>query len=123
MGNGEADNGYTDDSVKCKARCELGASRLQYFVKSDARAVNEVINARFKIFNCLHSVWRHPLDKHGTMFRACAVITELSLDAHPTWKVDYGAFPHPGPVHPLCFPKEGFIIGQNVCPWPFRPMP
>lgn len=119
----EADNGYSGDSTKCKPRFELGVSRMQYRSKSDARAAGECINGRFKNFGCLNQVWRHTLSFHSMAFRACAVITELSLYAHPTWNVPYGQYPFPGPVHPLCFPKEGLYANQVVAPWPFLPEP
>ncbi len=42
---------------------------------------HETVNGQFKNWEILKSMYRHDLMEHGDVFRAIAVITQLSIDA------------------------------------------
>ncbi len=43
----------------------------------------ERVNRRLKIWNCLHTAWRHDLDKHHIVFKIVASITNIEFVFHP----------------------------------------
>ena len=47
--------------------------------KNHARARQEQVNRRFKEFAALHQCFRNDKEKHGMVFWAVAIITQLSL--------------------------------------------
>jgi hypothetical protein len=49
-------------------------------VQQRVRSRHETVNHSFKQFDCLGWVFRHKLEKHGSMFGAIAVITQLGID-------------------------------------------
>lgn len=51
--------------------------------KSRYRARQESVNSRLKIFRCLQDRWRHDHDLHGYVFRAIALLTQLSFENNP----------------------------------------
>ena len=54
------------------------------------RGRHETVNHRFKMFNILHRVFRHDVDKHQPVFGAVAVITQLALqNGEPLYSVEY----------------------------------
>jgi len=48
--------------------------------KDRARSRQETLNARLKMFMVLASVWHHPKEKHGSVFRAVCVIVQYEMD-------------------------------------------
>ena len=86
----EADNGYVAcaDKVKCPDNpCNPPANeRMQARVRSR----HETINGRFKTWGILSQVYRHDIRRHGEVFRAVAVITQLAIEnGSPLFQVDY----------------------------------
>jgi len=86
----EADNGYVGcaDKVKCPDNpCNPPANeRMQARVRSR----HETINGRFKTWGILSQVYRHDIRRHGEVFRAVAVITQLDIEnGSPLFQVDY----------------------------------
>ena len=75
----EADCGYDGDPKTCTPenmlRSKRRASRAAF-----ARNRHETANGRIKIFNALGSVFRHDKEKHGFVFRAAAVIAQISIE-------------------------------------------
>lgn len=54
------------------------------------RARHETCNARFKMWGCLNQTFRHERTKHGDVFRACAVLTQLAIeDGEILYPVEY----------------------------------
>jgi len=43
------------------------------------RSPHKTTNKQFKHFGCMKQVFRHGIDKHAVVFRAVAVIVQLSL--------------------------------------------
>jgi len=87
----EADDGYIGEApgkVKCPKSFANRAENEA--MQARARRRQETINKRLKQWGCLSQMFRHDLVKHGTFFRAVAVITQLSIDAgEPLFSIDY----------------------------------
>ena len=86
----EANNGYVGcaDKVKCPDNpCNPPANeRMQARVRSR----HETINGRFKTWGILSQVYRHDITRHGEVFRAIAIITQLAIEnGSPLFQVDY----------------------------------
>ena len=69
-----------------KSRCGTPYEQM----KAKARARNETINGRIKVFGYLSNRWRHPLSKHGTAFGAVANIIQVQIEKEgTTFSVQY----------------------------------
>jgi hypothetical protein len=56
-----------------------------------ARSRHETFNRRLKNWGILGDVYRHDIREHGTVFYACAVITQLAVaNGEPLFEVEYG---------------------------------
>ncbi len=54
------------------------------------RARHEMLNGRLKNWGILSQVFRHHIMMHGDVFRACAVVTQLTIqDGEPLFEVEY----------------------------------
>lgn len=87
----EADIGYrgaAPDHVKCPGSFTNPLSNLQ--VQQRVRARHETVNKRFKQWGCLQNRFWHSIGKHGDIFRAVAVITQLAIEhGEPLFDVEY----------------------------------
>jgi hypothetical protein len=55
-----------------------------------ARARHETLNGRLNNWGILSQVFRHHIITHGDVFRACAVVTQLTVEnVEPLFKVEY----------------------------------
>ena len=55
------------------------------------RVRHETLNGRLKNWGILSQVFRHDIRRHGDVFRACAVITQLTIEhGEPLFVVEYG---------------------------------
>ena len=55
-----------------------------------ARARHEMLNGWLKNWGILSQVFRHHIMTHGDVFRACAVVTQLTIEnSEPLFKVKY----------------------------------
>jgi hypothetical protein len=70
----EADLGYRVEQAKI--RLPVAGDDVQQCIHSR----HETVNCHFKLFDCLGHMFRHKLEKHGSMFGAVAVITQLGID-------------------------------------------
>lgn len=81
----ECDRGYTGDA-KLKSN-KVNQSRNDRLQKSGVRGRHEIVNSRLKIFDILNSCFHHlknrddMMEKHCWCFKACAVITQLKMEA------------------------------------------
>ena len=86
----EADNGYVGaaDKIKCPDNpCNPVANKGK---QSRVRSRHETINGRFKTWGILSQVYRHDITRHGEVFRAVAIITQLAIEnGSPLFQVDY----------------------------------
>ena len=87
----EADNDYAGrpDKIKCPNNdCNPAENRVMQGI---ARSRHETLNGRLKAWGILGNVYRHDIREHGTVFYACAVITQLSIaNGEPLFEVEYG---------------------------------
>jgi hypothetical protein len=69
---------------------DYGITALAKEEKKNVRARHETVNKRFKQFGCLHERFRHDAAKHGDVFRAVAVITQLAIEnGEPLFGVEH----------------------------------
>ena len=77
----EADDGYIGEApqkVKCPG-CAANPTENQG-MQNRVRSRHESMNGRFKSWEILKSMYRHDLLEHGNVFRAIAVVTQISID-------------------------------------------
>ncbi len=54
------------------------------------RARHETLNRRLKNWGILSQVYRHDIMWHGDVFRACVVVTQLTIkNGEPLFEVEY----------------------------------
>jgi DDE superfamily endonuclease len=84
----EADRGYRGDKHINQSNIFMGTEGQDQ--KHLVQSRHETVNKRLKQWNCLHRVFRHNIDKHGRIFRAVAVITQLAIEnGEPLFDVSY----------------------------------
>ncbi|KAL9180930.1 hypothetical protein ACHAXT_009735 [Thalassiosira profunda] len=85
----EADDGYRGDvKIKCPGNFTNPAENLR--MQGLVRSRHETFNGRMKQWDILSVQYRHDLSTHGTVFRAIAVITQLSIhNGEPLFPVEY----------------------------------
>ena len=60
-------------------------------MQGTARSCHETLNRHLKNWGILEKVYRHNFMVHGTVFYACAVITQLAIaSGEPLVQVEYG---------------------------------
>jgi hypothetical protein len=87
----EADSGYVGhaDKIKCPNNDCNPAENLG--MQGTARSCHETLNGCLKNWGILEKVYRHNITVHGTVFYACAVITQLAnTNCKPLFQVEYG---------------------------------
>ncbi len=87
----EADDGYRghEDKVKCPKNDVNPVENLK--MQGRVRARHETLNGRLKNWGILSQVFHHGIRRHGHVFRACAVITQLTIEhGEPLFAVEYG---------------------------------
>ena len=83
-----ADGGYRDGYEHFET--PTGLNNYDQRMKKLARARHETVNKRIKQFKVLSEQFRHPLEKHGICFRACANLTQLVIKYEaPLFQVVY----------------------------------
>ena len=75
----EADDGYIGEAPR-HIKCPKSFTNPELTVRMQARVRSrqETINRRFKQWGILKQEYRHDLTKHGDVFRAIVVITQLT---------------------------------------------
>lgn len=88
----EADDGYVGEdpqNVKAASSMVHDQDEKQLYIRSRVRRRHETVNKRIKQFKCMDTVFRHDISFHGTCFRACAVLTQLSINnGHPLFSIN-----------------------------------
>ena len=86
----EADEGYRGhpDKIICPGNDANPAENR--VMQGRVRARHETLNGRLKNWGILSQVFRHHIMTHGDVFRACAVVTQLTIqDEEPLFEVEY----------------------------------
>ena len=86
----EADDGHRGEPGKIKAASGL-CTKAEKKMKAKVRSRHETVNKRFKQWGCLkQAFWRDDEQRHSSVFRAVAVITQLSIeDGEPLFGVKH----------------------------------
>ena len=87
----EADNGYVGhaDKIKCPNNDCNPAKNLA--MQARVRSRHETFNARLKFWGILGQTYRHDIMQNGSVFYACAVISQLAIEnGEPLFEVEYG---------------------------------
>ncbi len=87
----EADEGYRGhpDKIKCPGN---DANPMENRgMQGRVRARHKTLNGQLKNWGVLSQVFRHHIMMHGDVFRACAVVTQLTVEnGEPLFEVKYG---------------------------------
>jgi hypothetical protein len=87
----EADNGYVGHTDKIKCPDNTCNPEENLAMQAHARSWHETLNGRLKNWGILAQVYCHDIVAHGTVFHACAVVTQLSIaNGEPLFEVEYG---------------------------------
>jgi hypothetical protein len=78
----EADDGYVGEHPQ-HVKCPKGFTNPEEteFMQTRVRSRQETVNRRFKAWQVLKQVYRHAIERHGDVFRAVAVITQLTINS------------------------------------------
>ena len=81
-----ADGGYKGDHVPSVLYEDVPEEEKRRFKKIRAR--HENVNGRFKEWRILSDAFRHEEEKHGLVFHAVAVLTQLEMETvRPIWRI------------------------------------
>ena len=76
------------DKIKCPGNDTNPAENR--WMQGRVRARHKMLNGRLKNWGILSQVFRHHITMHGDVFRACAVVTQLTIqDSEPLFEVKY----------------------------------
>ena len=76
---GIADNGYKGHNGKLALSNSLDTEAVR-LLKGRAKARQEQLNSRLRLFDCLDGRFRNRLDKHPIIFEAVLVLVQIQLD-------------------------------------------
>ena len=77
----EADDGYISaDPQYIKSRSGIFHPELGQNTRNTLRARQETVNKRMKQFGALSGIFRHTIDKHGDVFDAVALVTQVAIE-------------------------------------------
>jgi hypothetical protein len=86
----EADEGYRSHPNKIKCPGNDANPAENRGMQGRVRARHETLSGRLKTWGILSQVFRHHIMMHGGVFRACAVVTQLTIqDGEPLFEVEY----------------------------------
>ena len=88
--DGRDPNGYVGcaNKIKCPDNPCNPVDNLG--MQARVRSRHETINGRFKNWGILSQTYRHDISRHGDVFRAIAIITQLAIDnGSPLFQVNY----------------------------------
>ena len=75
----EADKGYAGHADKIVCPTNAGNPPELKEMQGRVRVRHETLNGRLKNWGILSQVFRHHITLHGTAFRACAVVTQITI--------------------------------------------
>ena len=88
----EADDGYRGDPTTFRVPYEVLSRQNEEAdnMQKTVQGRHETINARLKKFAILRERYRHDITQHGYVFRAVAVLVQISVkNGDPLYDVDY----------------------------------
>ena len=99
----KTDDGYIGEHPKW-IKCPKGFANLEETecVQQKCRSCQETVKRRLKQFGVLKQRFRHDINMHAEVFRACAVLTQLAIiDCDKLFSCGYDDHynPNPNPDH------------------------
>jgi hypothetical protein len=86
----KADEGYVGHPDKIKCPQNVGNTAEKWVMQERVRVHHKMLNRRLKNWGILSHVYRHNIMWHSYVFRACAVVTKLTIkNGEPIFKVEY----------------------------------
>ncbi len=86
----ELDKGYCRHPDKIKCPDNAANPRENLAMQMGVRSWHETLNGQLKNWGILAQVYRHDISKHGDVFHACTVVTQLMLEnCEPLFSVEY----------------------------------
>jgi hypothetical protein len=86
----EANEGYVGHPDKIKCPQNVGNPAEKWVMQGRVRACHKMLNGRLKKWGILSQVYRHDIMRHGNVFRACAVVMQLTIkNGEPHFGVEY----------------------------------
>lgn len=88
----EADDGYRGDPTTLRVPADVLTRQNEEADKMQKKVQgrHETVNARMKKFSILKDRYRHDITQHGYVFRAVAVLVQISLqNGDPLYNVEY----------------------------------
>jgi hypothetical protein len=86
----KADKGYVGHLDKIKYPQNVGNTAEKWAMQGRVRVRHKTLNWRLKNWGILSQVYRHNIMWHGNVFRACAVVTQLTIEnGEPLFEVEY----------------------------------
>jgi hypothetical protein len=76
----EADEGYRGHPDKIKWLGSVANLAENRAMQGRVRACHETLNGQLKNWGILSQVFRHHITMHGDVFRACTVVTQLTIE-------------------------------------------
>jgi hypothetical protein len=86
----KANEGYVGCPNKIKCPQSVGNQEEKQAMQGRMRARHKMLNGRLKKGGILSQVYHHDIMRHGNVFRACAVVTQLTIEnGEPLFEVEY----------------------------------
>ncbi len=87
----KAGNGYVGHADKIKCPNNDCNPKENLAMQACVRSRHETFNARLKFWGILGQTYRHDIMRHGSVFYACAIISQLAIEnGKPLFEVEYG---------------------------------
>jgi hypothetical protein len=68
----------------------VGNPAEKWAMQGRVRAHHKMLNGWLKNWGILSQVFQHDIMQHGNVFRACAVVTQLTIEnSEPLFEVEY----------------------------------
>jgi hypothetical protein len=85
----EANEGYVGHPTKIKCPQNVGNPVEKWAMQARVRARHKMLNRQLKDWGILSQVYPHDIMWHGYVFRACAVVMQLTIDnGEPLFEVE-----------------------------------
>ncbi len=82
--------GTSDTQKKIKCPQNVGNPAEKWAMHGRVRAHHEMLNRPLKNWGILSQVFQHDIMQHGNVFRACAVVMQLTIENdEPLFEVEY----------------------------------
>jgi hypothetical protein len=86
----KADKGYIGYPDKIKCPQSLGNMAEKWAMQRRVRAHHKMLNRWLNNWGILSQVYQHDIMWHGEVFRACAVVMQLTIEnGEPLFEVEY----------------------------------